>query len=64
MGETVLGGTLLITLAGMVLLVCWVLLPFAMFGLKPLLREVRDQQKRTNALLEALVKQGTERRLP
>lgn len=29
----------------------WILVPFAIFGIKPLLRELIDQQKRTNELL-------------
>lgn len=38
----------------LVLLIAWVLLPFAMFGMKPLLRELIAETKRTNTLLERL----------
>jgi hypothetical protein len=36
---------------GLVLAVCWIVLPFALIGLKPLLRELIREQKRTNELL-------------
>ena len=43
-------------LVGMFLLaiiaICWVVLPFAIIGTKPLLRELLAEQRRTNALLE------------
>lgn len=38
---------------GIVLLVAWTLLPFAMIGTKPLLRELLKEQKETNRLLAA-----------
>lgn len=44
---------LVLTLLGVVLAIAWILLPFAMFGMKPLLRELIEETKRTNALLEA-----------
>ena len=34
-----------------VLAVCWLILPFALIGTKPLLRELLAETKRTNALL-------------
>lgn len=34
--------------------VAWVLLPFALFGTKPLLAELLMQAKRTNAILESM----------
>lgn len=37
---------------GVVLAVAWIVLPFAMFGVKPLLRELIAEAKKTNALLE------------
>jgi threonine/homoserine/homoserine lactone efflux protein len=37
-----------------VLVVLWVLLPFAIFGMKDLLRELVREQKHTNTLLERL----------
>jgi hypothetical protein len=43
-------------LAGMIFLVivgiCWIILPFAILGTKPLLRTLIAEQQRTNALLE------------
>ena len=38
---------------GVVLIVCWIVLPFAVVGTKPLLRELIDQQRLTNKLIEA-----------
>ena len=35
-----------------VLVVCWILLPLALIGTKPLLRELIEETRRTNALLE------------
>lgn len=51
-----IGGWLIVltTLAGIALLIAWILLPFAMFGLKGRIRELIDETKRTNALLEQL----------
>jgi hypothetical protein len=43
-------------LAGMILaviiVICWIVLPFAIIGTKPLLRQLIAEQQRTNALLE------------
>jgi hypothetical protein len=43
-------------LAGMILLlilvVCWIALPIAIIGTKPILRQILEEQRRTNALLE------------
>ena len=41
---------LVLALAALFVLVLWVLLPFAVFGSKPLLRELIAQQKQTNEL--------------
>lgn len=42
--------------AGMIFLlivgICWIVLPFAILGTKPLLRTLIAEQQRTNALLE------------
>jgi threonine/homoserine/homoserine lactone efflux protein len=38
---------------GVVLVVCWIVLPFAVIGLKPLVRELIREQQATNKLLEA-----------
>ena len=43
---------LLIVVFGIVLVVCWIVLPFAVIGTKPLLRQLLAETKRTNALLE------------
>ena len=46
-------------LAGMILLlilvVCWIALPIAIIGTKPLLRQLLAEQRRTNTLLEGRV---------
>jgi hypothetical protein len=36
--------------------IAWTLLPFAMFGLKPLLRDLLAETRRSNQLLEALAR--------
>jgi hypothetical protein len=38
------------------LAVLWFLLPFALFGTKPLLRDLLSETRRTNALLDELRK--------
>lgn len=40
-------------LIGLVIAVLWVLMPFAIFGTKDLLRQLIREQKRTNELLQA-----------
>ncbi|HEY2819151.1 MAG TPA: hypothetical protein VGK44_18680 [Casimicrobiaceae bacterium] len=37
---------------GIILAIAWIALPFALFGTKPLLRELIIEVRRTNALLE------------
>ena len=47
-------GTLALVAAivfAIVLLVCWIVLPLALIGTKPLLRELIREQRRTNELL-------------
>ena len=39
---------LIAVLLGTVLVICWIMLPFALIGLKPLVRELIRQQERTN----------------
>ena len=41
-----------LVLLGIVVGILWVLLPFAVFGMKPLMRLILRQQQRTNELLE------------
>lgn len=45
--------TVLAFLAALVLLVVWIVLPFAVMGTKDLLRDLLREAKRTNQLLEA-----------
>ena len=44
---------MLIVLAA-VLVVCWIILPFAVIGTKPLLQQLLAEQKRTNEILVRL----------
>jgi biopolymer transport protein ExbB/TolQ len=46
-------GYVLLMIVGVVLLILWLFLPFAVFGMKDILRELRNEQRRTNQLLEA-----------
>jgi hypothetical protein len=43
--------------------IAWTLLPFAMFGMKPLLRDLIAETRRTNRLLEEL-RASTQRQTP
>lgn len=43
---------LALIVSGIVLAICWIVLPFALIGTKPLLRELIVEVKKTNALLE------------
>ena len=43
---------LIVVVFGIVLAIAWIILPFALIGTKPLLRELIAETKRTNALLE------------
>lgn len=54
MGETL--GALYVGawIAGLFILALWVVLPFAVFGLKGLVRECLEQQRKTNELLAQL----------
>ena len=42
---------LVAVILAIVLLVCWIVLPFAVIGTKPLLRDLLHEQRRTNELL-------------
>jgi hypothetical protein len=47
-----MGGLMLVAwLLGVFVLIAWILLPFAMFGIKPLLRDLIAATKETNRLL-------------
>lgn len=47
-----LGVMALLYVLALVLVVAWVVLPFALIGTKPLLRQLIAEQQRTNRLLE------------
>ena len=44
---------MVVILFGIVMTIAWILVPFAVIGMKPLLRTLISETKRTNALLEA-----------
>jgi hypothetical protein len=54
MDTTTLAGitTIALWVLGFIIAILWVLMPFAIFGTKPLLRELIAEQNRTNRLLE------------
>jgi uncharacterized protein YoxC len=45
------GLTLVMVVFGLILAVAWIILPFALIGTKPLLRELIAEQRKTNAML-------------
>ena len=47
-----------LALLGLAIAISWLLLPFALFGTKPLLRELIREAQHTNKLLEALQPAG------
>jgi len=47
----------LIVLA-IIVAILWILLPFAVFGLKDLMHKVISEQRRTNELLERIARDG------
>ena len=51
-----LGGTValieVLALVSIVVAICWIILPFAILGTKPLLRELIAEMKRNNELLD------------
>lgn len=46
----------LLIVPGFILFVCWIVLPFAIVGTKPILRELRDELRRANAIAERQTK--------
>lgn len=52
MGNMSTGIGLVILLAGLVVTVLWICMPFAIFRTKPILRELLAEQQKTNRLLE------------
>ena len=55
MGEGLVAFWLVAVIFGIILMVCWIVLPFAVLGIKPLMKEQIAASKRTNALLEQLI---------
>lgn len=57
MNGTAFGATIMLALMlfGILVAILWVLMPFAIFGTKDLLRTLIQEQKRTNALLQTQV---------
>lgn len=51
------GMTAIFVIVGLIVAVLWVFLPFAVFGIKDLARDLISQSKRTNELLEKLLAQ-------
>jgi len=43
---------MIIAILLLVLVICWIILPFAVIGTKPLLRQLIAETKRTNDLLD------------
>lgn len=52
------GVTLFFGVLGLVLAVLWILVPFAIFGMKPLLQSILTELRRANALAEARAPSG------
>lgn len=46
----------------LILLILWAVLPFSVFGIKDLIREAIEEQKKTNELLQRLLKEKEEMR--
>lgn len=57
LATTLVGSSLLLALAGFILFCVWLFLPFAIFGLKPLIRKLIYETQRTIKLLEEAVAQ-------
>jgi hypothetical protein len=49
---------LILVLIGVVIAILWVLLPFAVFGIKDMARTLIEEQRTTNKLLERIATQG------
>ena len=47
------GMSLLFGVLGLVLTVLWIFVPFAIFGIKPLLQNILSELRRSNAIAEA-----------
>lgn len=62
MDGTGVGATVIMvmTLFGILVAILWVLMPFAIFGTKDLLRTLIKEQKKTNELLQAQANRAKE----
>jgi hypothetical protein len=56
MGNAGAGLTALLFMAGVFLAIAWIALPFAMFGIKPLLQTLIKEVRETNLLLRTQAK--------
>lgn len=54
MAETMGGLTIVFAVLGVVLMIAWIIMPFAIIGTKPILRSLLQEQRKTNELLEVL----------
>ena len=50
-----IGLSVVLTILAIIVLVLWIFLPFAVFGLKPIVQQLLTEVKRTNTLLADLV---------
>jgi threonine/homoserine/homoserine lactone efflux protein len=57
-GTGMVGTVLVLVVVGIVLTICWIILPFAVIGTKPLLRQLLAEQRRTNELLQAVAERS------
>ena len=58
------GAYLALVVLCVVIAALWILLPFAVFGMKDLLRDVLKEQRRTNELLHKMLPPGSEPKPP
>lgn len=54
MGDALFGASAILTLLAILLCIVWLILPFAIFGTKPLLRQLIAETQRSNELLTRL----------
>jgi hypothetical protein len=52
--ESVAGAMSLLWLGLLVLIIVWIVLPFAVFGIKPLLRQLIEEQRATQRVLRQM----------
>lgn len=55
MADTLAGSMVIFVIIGLIIALLWIVLPFAVFGIKDLMRKQISESKRTNELLERLV---------